>query len=107
MTDATPNPFQIYGTRNYCVSPVKGGYRVMVRFCPGSDEMWETLSHFALFESEVDAESLLRKVQAKRGELDLNYWHWTPSKSTPFTALQNPPVAKLETTPRPMGWRVR
>jgi hypothetical protein len=65
--------------------------------------MWETLTHFALFESEVDAEALLRKIQAKRGDIDLNYWRWIPSKSTPFTALQKPPVAMLETTPRPLS----
>lgn len=72
------------------------GYRVSVSVLPGTDEMWENLTHEALLPLEM-AERLADSVR-KRGTLDLDHWVWTPSRCSPFAALQMKPSAMLQTT---------
>lgn len=77
------------------------GWLVQVMFCPGMDELWETITHFALFEDKADAEALAARIKAAGRGVDLAYWTWSPSKCTSFGQLQEQPTAVLETTPRP------
>jgi hypothetical protein len=76
------------------------GWRVELSFTPGMDELWESIQHFALFECKDEAEALQARIR-KAGQLDLDYWLWSPSRCTPFGQLQEAPTAKNETTPRP------
>lgn len=42
---------------------VTAGYSVIVDFCPGGDEMWERLTHPAIFETERQAFGLRCRVE--------------------------------------------
>jgi hypothetical protein len=76
------------------------GFRVTLSFCPGMDEMWESLSHEALFADIHDAKRLVQRIQRARS-LNLSHWVWCPSPATPFGALQEKPTATLSKVPLP------
>jgi hypothetical protein len=72
----------------------RGGFRVSLSFCPGMDEMWESLTHEALFEDKRDAVWLVERIK-KAGAIHLEHWVWCPSPCTPFASLQKKPTATL------------
>ena len=89
-----------------------GGYRVQVKWLPGTDEVWETLRHEALFAARRDAERLAARIEAAGGKIDLAHWVWSPSRCSPVAALHAAPTARLETSPRPwsaeaLAWAAR
>lgn len=82
-----------------------GGFRVTISIPPDlSDDMWETLDHFALFADRADAEAVAAAIRSRR-EVDLNAYVWHPSRCTPYAALQKAPTAKLEKAARPSTGR--
>lgn len=80
------------------------GWRVILFIAASSDDLWERLTHFAMFESDLDAERLCARIR-QRGKIDLNCWTWTPSQASPFKALQQPSKAIMEHSPRPSSNR--
>lgn len=50
-------------------------YGVHVHVLPGHDEMWEALTHAAVFTDVARAERLAERINAAVGK-DLNWAHW-------------------------------
>ena len=84
------------------------GFRVVVLFRPVMEDMFETVTHFALFASPRDAHKLADKVR-KAPVLNLDHWTWHPSLACPIGTLQGKPWAQVETMARPASesaaWR--
>lgn len=79
------------------------GYRVQILIAPAfSDEMYESISHFALFSAKEDAEALVIAIR-KAGMVNLAHWTWSPSAACPIAALQVPPIVRPEREARPKG----
>lgn len=108
-TIAQPFPVKClrYGSHE-CVRVVRshsGGFRVAVDIPPDfREDLWEHVEHFALFADRADAEALANAIR-KRMVIDLSAFVWSPSRCTPFAALQVTPTAKRETSPRPSTGR--
>jgi hypothetical protein len=68
--------------------------RAQLQLLPGSDEMWETLTHEAIL-YPYEADELVDAIR-RAGEINLEHWVWTPSRCTPIGPLQVPPTAKLQ-----------
>lgn len=75
------------------------GYRVTLSFRASGDELWETIDHVTLFESDTDAERLAERVRNARA-VDLAHWTWAVSQTSGFSFLHHAPTATAETTPR-------
>jgi hypothetical protein len=69
-----------------------GEFTVELTFCPGSDEMWESLSLATIFTNRVEAEQIVAAIKAAR-KIDLRFWTWYSSKASPFACFQVPSAA--------------
>lgn len=49
-------------------------YNVGFMYLPGSDEMWESVDHPAMFRTEKEAEKFLAKVKANMHKINLANW---------------------------------
>lgn len=90
------NPFSLdYMQRRFSVVRIRetNTYSVQLMFCPGSDEMWESMTHAAGFPTEARAQAFAERISQK-GRLDLDHWIWYASVCTPFSDLQQRPVAR-------------
>ena len=82
----------------------RGGYRVQIQHRPVMEDMFETLSHFMVFEDKDEAEFLKVRISAKLraedphhhnpfGQLSLDHWLWSASQASPFGFMHKEPVA--------------
>lgn len=70
----------------------------------GSDEMIETVEHFALFASDLDAQALADRINAARDAdraWNPAHWLWEPSRCSAFAFMHSKPTAVRETVARP------
>jgi hypothetical protein len=77
-------------TVDVCFEKRAAVYYVAVTFCPGSDEMWDTMAHAARFATAAEAERLAARVRAAR-QVDLRFWSWRANVCSPFAVLQSNP----------------
>lgn len=91
-------------TRVHVGAERDGGFRVGMYIRPAMEDMWEVMSHFALFADRRDAERLAKAIERKR-EIDLIYWGWVPSVCAPIGAFHQPSPVKYEKMPRPFSGR--
>lgn len=75
------------------------GYRVTAYICAGSDELFESLEHFALFSTPERAEALAERCRAG-GCKWKEHWVWVPTQTSAFAFMHEPPTATLETEAR-------
>lgn len=75
------------------------GFRVVAFLLPGSDEMWETLEHFALFPTVERAEAFAAKCRAGRCDWEA-CWSWGPTVTSPLAFMHKAPTVVMETEAR-------
>lgn len=73
------------------VVPVGDLFRVEALFLPGTDEMWERISHPALFRNLNRAEVFARKIGKNLGKVNLSEWWIEGSRVSPL-ASNRPPI---------------
>ena len=78
------------------ITPAKPlGYRVSVRVLPPKHDVWEGLTHTALFASPGEAHRLADRLEAADG-LNLENWVWTASAESCLPPLRFDPTATLQ-----------
>lgn len=49
-------------------------YQIKLMFAATYDSYYDELHHFAIFETEEQAQHLMDKIDAAKGKIDLKYW---------------------------------
>lgn len=83
------------------VEKTKTGFEIIAFIREPMEDMYERLTHAAIFPYEDEAQALATKIRhaltdayGSLNALNLDYWLWTPSNATPYGALQKNPTAK-------------
>jgi hypothetical protein len=103
----------------------RGGFRVRMFICAGSDEMIETITHAALFAGRLDAQAFADRVNTARNiarklvyytandgqtysyvdekwHINPRYWVWEANQTSAYAFMHERPTASYETVPRPI-----
>jgi hypothetical protein len=89
-----------YGLRIHVYGDRLGRWGIALDCCPGSDEMWESLTFATVFSTEEAAQTRLAEMKTQ-GQIDLRYWRWYPSRCSPLSFMHMQPCALLDVSTQP------
>lgn len=70
-------------------------FAVAIRVLPGSDEMWDTFTHPAMFRNRDRAERFAARIKASRAAPDLSKWMFPVEPCSPFGPTDVAPFSPL------------